>query len=206
MPRPELTPEKKAEIRRNIRAAAAAVYSREGIAGLSVRMVAKEAGVSVGTIYSHFGSGQALMESLWSGPVERLEEQLRSIAQQVENPVQRIRDLMDAYLQFAIANPSIYHNVFLFVRPMDKPAPNRTPAEEAALPDLVAAAIEAGQQQGLIKSGDATDYAMMLWGSLHGCLALPRNFGRLEFPNPDRVSERVIDVMLSALIVDDPSD
>ena len=202
MPRPETTPEQKEETRREIRKAATALYTREGQAGLSVRAIAKEAGVSVGTIYTYFGSVQGLLESLWSGPVERLTVELRLLADKTEDPIERIRALMAAYLQFAKDNPRIYHNVFLFVRPLGKPSPVREPAEDAVLPALLTSAIKEAQGQGRIKSGKAADYAMMLWGSLHGCLALPSNFGRLEFPNPGEVSEQVVDVFMTALIVD----
>lgn len=201
MPRPEATPEQKEEGRREIRKAAAAVYHREGQAGISVRAIAKEANVSVGTIYTYFGNLQGLMESLWAGPVRRSGEQLETVSLQTTDPLERLRALMLTYLQFARDNAEIYRGVFLFVRPLNKPSDKREPAEEAIFPALLTAAIQDGQAKRLIKDGDAADYAMMLWGGLHGCLALPNNFGRLEFANPDKVTEGVIEVLLSALVV-----
>ena len=81
MPRTQATPEQKEEARRANRQAAADVYNSAGIAGVSVRAIAKKAGVSVGTIYTYFGSLQGLMESLWSGPVQRYIEQVGAIAE-----------------------------------------------------------------------------------------------------------------------------
>ena len=200
MPRPEATPEQKAEARREIRKAAAAIYNSEGLGGISVRAIAKEAGVSVGTIYTYFGSLQGLMESLWKGPVDRLGDELRAVADRTEDPVERVHSLLQTYLKFAKDNPNIYRGVFLYVRPLNKPSPIREPAENALLPTLLKAAILEGQTQARFKAGDAGDYAMMLWGSLHGCLALPNNFGRLEFQKPNEVSDGIIDVVLSALV------
>ncbi|MEO1309981.1 MAG: TetR/AcrR family transcriptional regulator [Pseudomonadota bacterium] len=80
MPRPETTLEQKKEIRREIRNAAKALYDREGQASFSVRMIAEEAGVSVGTIHTYSGSLQGLTEPLWTAPVDRLAKQLQTIA------------------------------------------------------------------------------------------------------------------------------
>lgn len=200
MPRREATPEEKALARREIRKAAAAVYNREGQAGLSVRSIAKEAGVSVGTIYTYFGSVQGLLESLWSRPVTQMSEKLERLAAETVDPIERTRRLLQAYLQFAQDNANIYRGVFLYVRPLGKPSPIKDPAEDAVFPSLLTRAIEEGQAQGLMKDGDSTDYAMMLWGSLHGCLALPNNFGRLEFDNPQSITNNLVDFLMSSIM------
>ena len=206
MPRPETTPEQKEEVRREIREAAKTLYNREGQASLSVRAIAKEAGVSVGTIYTYFGSLQGLTESLWNAPVSALAKELQTIAEETRDPVARVRGLMASYRQFAKDNQRIYRNVFLFVRPLEKPSPIVEPAEDAILPALLTAAIKEGQDQGRIKPGKPEDFAMMLWGSLHGCLALQHNFGRLEFRNPDEIADGVIETFLSGLLIPSPSD
>jgi len=199
MPRREATPEQKNEIRRAIRRAAAIVYNREGQSGISVRAIAKEAEVSIGTIYTYFGNLQGLLESLWNGPVERLAEELRTISQKTPDPLQRIRALLASYLAFARENAEIYRGVFLFVRPLGNPSAIKEPAENATLPALLSEAIAEGQAQGQIKSGEPDELAMILWGSLHGCLALPSNFGRLEFSDPDHITSGVIDFVMGGL-------
>ena len=76
MPRPALTEEQRRESRRRIREAASALYATSGLGDISARAIAKEAGVSVGTIYSHFGSLAELMQSLWRQPARKLVQQL----------------------------------------------------------------------------------------------------------------------------------
>ena len=71
MARPTHTPEQKAAIRQQIRSAASALYAQDGLK-VTARRVAEEAGVSVGTIYSYFGSLSDLMQSLWREPLRRL--------------------------------------------------------------------------------------------------------------------------------------
>ena len=199
MPRREATPEEKAQARTQIRKAAAAVYIREGLSAMSVRSIAKEAGVSVGTIYTYFGSVQGLMESLWSRPVTQMSEKLQRLADEIEDPVERIRTLLEAYIQFARDNANIYRGVFLYVRPLGKPSQLKDPAEDAVFPALLIRAIGEGQAQGQIRDGNPSDYAMKLWGSLHGCLALPNNFGRLEFEAPESITDGLVDLLVTAL-------
>ena len=199
MPRTQATPEQKEEARRVIRQAAADVYNSVGIAGVSVRAIAKKAGVSVGTIYTYFGNLQALMESLWSGPVQRYIEQLNSIAQANADPVERIENLMRSYVEFARENIEIYRGVFLFVRPLGQAATDKTPAEDTPFASLIIAAIEEGQDGGQIAPGDPTELAMIIWGSLHGCIALPHNFGRSEFGDTAPVLERLITTIIASI-------
>lgn len=199
MPRTQATPEQKEEARRVIRQAAADVYNSVGIGGVSVRAIAKKAGVSVGTIYTYFGSLQGLMESLWSGPVQRYIDQLSSIAEAHEDPVKRIEALMRSYVEFARENVEIYRGVFLFVRPLGQAIKDKTPAEEAVFSSLVIAAIKDGQKRGQITAGDPTEITMMIWGSLHGCIALPHNFGRSDFGDTAPILERLIDTTIASI-------
>lgn len=199
MARTQATPEQKEEVRRVIRRAAADIYNSGGQNAISVRAIAQKAGVSVGTVYTYFGSLRGLVESLWTGPVERADETLRSVAASVANPTERLRALMMAYVNFSRENLDIYRGVFLFVRPLDKIESDRKPAAEATFPALLQQAIEDGQSQGVFKSGDPAELAMVLWGGLHGCIALPNNFGTLQFSDPDGVCERMVDLMVGSI-------
>lgn len=199
MPRTQATPEQKEEARRVIRQAAADVYNSVGIGGVSVRAIAKEAGVSVGTIYTYFGSLQGLMESLWSGPVQRYIDRLNSIAEAHFDPVERIDALMRSYVEFARKNSEIYRGVFLFVRPLGQAVKDKTPAAQANFASLVIAAIKEGQEGGQIAAGDPTEVAMMIWGSLHGCIALPHNFSRSDFGDTSPVLERLITTTIASI-------
>ncbi|MEL6414282.1 MAG: TetR/AcrR family transcriptional regulator [Pseudomonadota bacterium] len=199
MPRTQATPEQKEEARRVIRQAAADVYNSVGVGGVSVRAIAKKAGVSVGTIYTYFGNLQGLMESLWSGPVQGYIDRLNTIAEAHTDPVERIEALMRAYIEFARKNSEIYRGVFLFVRPLGQALKDKTPAEEANFASLVIAAIKEGQKRGQITAGDPTEIAMMIWGSLHGCIALPHNFGRSDFGDTSPVLERLVKTTIASI-------
>lgn len=199
MPRTPATQQQKEEVRRGILRAAADIYNHGGQRAVSVRAIAQKAGVSVGTVYGYFGSLSALFESLWTGPEARFDGNLQAVAKSVVEPAARLRALMTAYLQFSRENIDIYRGVFLFVRPLDKIEKDRKKAGDSTFTSLLETAIEDGQSQGVFKSGDPSDFAQLLWGGLHGCIALPHNFGTMEFSNPDKIAEDMIDTLLESL-------
>jgi len=199
MARPPATPEHRAKVRRKIRQAAADVYNSEGPGAVSIRTIAKRADVSVGTIYAYFGSLQGLMESLWSGSIARYAEALKQVSNETEDPVERLRRLMQSYVDFAYANPEIYRGVFMLVRPSKMEVSDKRPAAQGVFAAFAIEAIKAGQDAEQLKPGDPTEIGLMVWGGLHGCLALPNNFGRLEFGDTSPLLERYIDTTIAAL-------
>lgn len=181
MTRTPATPAQRAKVRHKIRQAAADIYNNEGPGSVSARAIAKKADVSVGTIYTYFGSLRGLMESLWSGPIAKYTEQLQSVSEGVIDPVERLRKLMETYVKFALENVEIYRGVFLFVRPLNIDKADKTPVQQAVFVSMLIKVIEDGQANKKFVSGNAADIAVMIWGGLHGCLALPNNFTRSDF-------------------------
>jgi AcrR family transcriptional regulator len=62
----------------DIRQAAVTMLERDGLAGLSMRAVATEARVGLGTLYTYFASKEALYADLYTERLERLTTEIRS--------------------------------------------------------------------------------------------------------------------------------
>ena len=77
MARPAATPEQRARKRFLIRDAAAELAREVGPAGVTIRKIAERAGVSVGTVYKHFGSLTDITRSLWTEPVAEANQRMR---------------------------------------------------------------------------------------------------------------------------------
>ena len=198
MARPKASTEQRAEARRSIQQAAVELYRAEGLGGVSARAVAKKAGVSVGTIYSYFGDLNGLGQSLWEPQISRVEDQLRAVAAQHEAPLERIDALLHAYLAFGIEQAELYRNALMFVRPTSADQPRKQSPTEFAFPSLLKTAIEQGQADGVIASGDPAVIVQVLWSGVHGALALPVNMDRLELmPAADLVEVTVQSLMKS---------
>lgn len=201
--RPATEAQKKAS-RRQIQKAAASFYAEHGAAAVSARAVAQRAGVSVGKIYAHFGSLQGLMQSLWMEPIEAINVQLGEMAAEITDPVLRLRALLNAYVEIALARPQLFRGAFLFVRPETMPRPDREPLEGTPFASLLISTIEEGQRLGVLREGDPWKLAQIVWAGVHGCLALPVNLDRLDFIGAEEIAALMIDILLRDLSVSSP--
>jgi len=199
MARPKATPEQREQTRRVIQEAARTIYRAKGINGISARAVAKEAGVSVGAIYAHFDDLTELMQSLWTERVEKQNEVFKQIATQNPDPLLRISALMSAYLEFGLSNKQLYRNAFLFVRPEAHEKPDLQPVKSIVFAELFTAAIEEGQAAGEICSGPPEVLMQILWSGLHGVIALPINFDRLDFTPTSDIAEVTVETLIQSI-------
>lgn len=201
MARPRATPEERAGQRERLRRAAVEIYRADGAAGISVRSVTQRAGVSAGTLYSYFGGLSELMRSLWLEPVERAGSALTAIAEANPDPVDRIRALLVGYAEFAWANPEVYRNAVMYVRPLDADPPEAEPADALPFHRLLVAAVTEAREAGRIDTTDPLVTAQVLWAGVHGAIALPVNIDRYALEPPKALVEEMIDRLLRSLAV-----
>lgn len=199
MPRKPATDEQREAVRRRLQAAASAQYAAFGAGGVSARSIAERAGVSVGTLYTYFGSLQGLMQSLWMEPLDRINVRLTRTAQAHADPVERLRKLLEAYVEVATGAPELFRGAFLFVRPESLEKPPRDALESVVFGALLLAAIEEAQAVGRIRTGEPRRLAQLAWSAVHGSLALPVNFDRLDLDAGQAVAADMITAILHSL-------
>jgi len=199
MPRRPATDEQREAARKRLQAAASAQYAAFGAGGVSARSIAERAGVSVGTLYTYFGSLQGLMQSLWMEPLDRINARLNRIAEAHADPVERIAKLLEAYVDVAINAPELFRGAFLFVRPALLETPAKDALDSAVFGALLLAAIEEGQAGGRVRPGAPRRLAQLAWSAVHGSLALPVNFDRLNLMSGQVIAADMIAVILQSL-------
>ncbi len=193
MARPAASPEQRELQRQRIRFAASELHQSEGISAVSIRAVAKKAGVSPGAIYSYFSSLSELMRSLWLEPVAQANRRLEAIAASIDDPFERIEALLNAYVDFALSEPEVYRGAVMYVRPTAAPEPEVAPIDEVPFHALLVAALES------LGADDAALSAQLLWASLHGALALPINVEIYELDDPERLARAMVERLMLSL-------
>ena len=196
MPRPALTQEQKRDIRHRIRAAASKLYKEQGPEKISARGVATEAGVSVGTIYAHFGSLSDLFQSLWREPVKKLVMQMEQLASDIDDPKDRLEALLRSYVDFAENNPAVFRSSFLYVRPESVAPPPQVKLERDRFFQIYRSTIREGQGSGIFRSGDLDELTQTVISAVHGSLSLPFNLHRLALDTSNKVPNRMVGAML----------
>lgn len=201
MPRTAVTPEQRQQTRNKIRDAASKLISTHSgrLDKISARAIAKEAGVSVGTIYSYYENLSELGQSLWQEPVDELRRQFSADADKVDDPVGRIRLLLEHYARFATEEHAVFKGAFLFVRPDSMKKPDKVDLNDEMYFCYLRDAIIEGQNSRQIRSGDPSALAQTLWAGVHGALALPTTLDRFAFDSPREMADHMINSLLSLI-------
>lgn len=147
--------------------AADAVLRRDGLAGVTVRAVAAEAGVAPMGVYSRFGSKDGLVDALLIRAIEGFRAAVSS--REEVDPAERLRSSGLRYRAWALANRAHYEAVFLARVGLGSP--------EVAAASLLAFGELLGQVEyamacALIRPGDVTETAQQIWSAAHGAVAL----------------------------------
>jgi AcrR family transcriptional regulator len=84
----------------------------EGIGAVSLRRVARAAGVSPGAPYHHFPDRAALLTALADEGFRRLADALAQAHDAAPNPTAALEAILNAYVDFARANPAYFRLMF----------------------------------------------------------------------------------------------
>jgi AcrR family transcriptional regulator len=165
------------------------IISKEGLAGLSLRKVARKAGVSHAAPYAHFADKQALIAAISTEGYHRLYDQLTATVAAYEGDPQRI--LVEAgwsYVQFALNDSQRFKVMFSGILEQEKDYPE---FREMALKsfELLVTLVKGCQADGLLAPGPADMVAVRLWSVVHGFILLLLE-GQISHTLLDRMSIR----------------
>lgn len=161
------------ETREKILDAARELFIKEGYDGVSMRKVAQMIEYSPTAIYVHFADKEQLFLELCHSDFRRLAATFLKLAE-IKDPVERIRRIGYAYMEFGAKNSNHYRMMFMTPHPpvADTMEGKGNPEEDAYafLRESVSEAIHAGAFRPELKDADLI--AQTLWASVHGVISL----------------------------------
>jgi AcrR family transcriptional regulator len=169
--------------------AAMELLEESGEAALSLRAVARRAGVSPAAPYRHYADREALVSAVAAVGYRELAERLAAAHPSPSTPEQ-LAGVAVAYVQFALQRPALFR--IMFGEPCDRDDDERV-AATAAVSLYVRGIVE-----GVFPDADAEALATAIWALVHG-LAFLHLDGKLDAANPTAVAERVT-VAIHALL------
>ncbi|MGZ5326892.1 MAG: TetR/AcrR family transcriptional regulator [Actinomycetota bacterium] len=151
--------------------AAMGLVEERGVHGLTLREVARRAGVSHNAPYHHFADKAAVVEALALEGYEMLLADELAAIDPSDAIYDRIRALGRAYIGFAVANPARFT---VMNRPELRRAGQVTEVHAAGMASEgpLFAAIDEGQADGSIAPGDREALALGAWAAVHGLSVL----------------------------------
>lgn len=160
------------DIRRNILDVTRRLLIEQGTTRLSIRMIAREVGCSVGTIYVYFENKDVLIHALIEEGFDKLVEMQEQTEKAVSDPLQRLSALCRNYIRFAMQNPEYYEIMFMLKpeRMARYPAEKYRKARRSL--EIIAAALEQCGAKGLMSVAEPYLEAHLIWAFMHGIVSL----------------------------------
>lgn len=143
----------------------------DGIGAVSLRQVARAAGVSPGAPYHHFPDRAALLTALSDEGFRLLAAALTQASATKTTPTEGLEAILNAYVDFAKANPAYFRLMF---RPeLTKPHKGDSGAEagEAAF-DVLVNTVDECLAARVMRPDDKNVLAITLWSLVHGYASL----------------------------------
>ena len=176
MSRPKSTHSKEADtyhhgnLRQTLLREARASLKEKGVDKLSLREVARNAGVSHAAAYHHFKDKTALVAAVAVAAFGELEAVMQAVPRDDDTP-ERLEALMRGYVTFALDYPDEFRLMF---SPQLRSDEVRTEVESAgrATYALIVGTLASLKAEGRLKPADPERAAITAWSAAHGLAAL----------------------------------
>lgn len=165
------------------------VLASKGVNGLSLREVAKRAGVSHSAPYAHFSDKQALIAAIATEGHVHIHDAITEIfAQHPDKPLQQLIETACAYLRFGLDEPDLFKTTFAGVVENERDHPALVEMTQINF-KLIRQLVARCQAAGIFSPGPDDLIAQNLWSSVYGLISLLQG-GQVSSTLLDRYSPR----------------
>ncbi len=169
-------------------AAASRLLEHGGPEALTIRGIARDAGVAPMSVYNHFDGKDGVIDSLITEGFHRLRDELEAAGREPD-PEAALREAGLLYRRLALDAPAIYR--LMYQRPLEELA-SRSGVADAGAEAFAALVLLVHRVQfahGI--SEDPTTAAQAIWSMVHGWVALELA-GKVFAEDPERSFEQLI--------------
>ena len=191
----------KEELRQEILDAARELLAEEGYENVSMRKIAQKIDYSATTIYLYFHDKEELCRSVCDETFTKLVQQFENITAGINDPIEQLRRVGSAYIEFGLSHPNHYKVTF-----MGAGLPKRIEGEEIDFRGMGAKCflylrgiVEECVRQGKFRPVDVDVASQALWAVVHGITSLLISHPAFPWVDRTRLIDQVINVMAEGL-------
>lgn len=193
----------KLDTREKILDAARELFLRDGYEGVSMRKVADLIEYSPTAIYVHFADKEELFRELCHQDFGRLAGVFQSAAR-IEDPVEQLKQIGRAYIDFGLRFPNHYKLMFMTPHPPISPDETKGNPEVDAY-EFLRRSVERAMGAGIFRNewNDAELLSQTLWAAVHGVISLQVakcNDRWVEWRPVQRRAEVMLDAIMRGLL------
>jgi len=159
------------DLRKALLDAALEILAKEGESELTLREVARRAGVTHAAPYRHFPNKEALLASVAEEGFRMLVRHVDEARAGVTDPALRLQTAGVGYVMFAVSHPIHFRVMFRAVQASGASFPSLAEAGAAAFSQLLESVVEC-QQAGVVVRGEPRELAISAWAIVHGLASL----------------------------------
>lgn len=159
--------------------AARSAFERDGLEGLSMRIVAKDAGLSTMAIYRHFPTKDSLLDALMLDGFDAWEARVVAVGE--ADPVAWLEQMLAAFLDFAVEDPHRFDAAFLLRARGAKQFPDDFAGGSSRVISRIMARIDDARALGRLRDAPSLDIALTLSALAQGLVSMDRA-GRFSSP------------------------
>ena len=186
--------EKREDLRARLIDAARSRIMREGLANLRAREITQDAGCALGGLYTVFADLAELVIHVNSTTLKALEARLTLPETRDRTPTDRLRNLAQGYLSFAVENRNLWKALFEHYPPETSPTPQWHLDEHLFLMDVIAEPL--AELQPDMTAEDRAIRARTLFGAVHGVVSISLE-GRFVGLPAERLAREVDELVVT---------
>jgi AcrR family transcriptional regulator len=176
------------KLREQLLQATTEILSEVGDANaVSVRAIARRAGVSPTALYLQFPDRDALVTAAVDVGFDAFNAALTEAAAIPAPPGERLKAMGRAYLEFSVRQPALYTILFSTRRTISDKSPETD--RDRSLDGLIALLREHDPS---LDAENAREVALVVWSSLHGYAMLRTVRSHFDWPEPDDYLRRLL--------------
>jgi AcrR family transcriptional regulator len=167
------------------------ILSKEGVSGLSLRKVARKAGVSHSAPYAHFADKQALIAAISTEGYRLLYEKMQEIQKNfIDDPSRQLVEVAWAYVRFAQTDPEQFKVTFSNAVASERDYPALVEMTGKCFNQVVRI-VKACQEAGILAPSAPDTMAVGIWSVVHGFASLLIE-GQISHLVLERTSVRIL--------------
>jgi AcrR family transcriptional regulator len=194
----------KKELRQEILDAARELFAKEGYEDVSMRKIAEKIDYSATTIYLYFRDKDELLHSICEETFTKLVRKFEGIGAESSDPLDRLRRVGRAYIEFGLSHPNHYQVTF-----MGAGHPGPMQDESFDFPGSMGGKcflhlrtiVEECVRKGKIRPVDVDATSQALWAAVHGVTSLLISHPYFPWVARDRLIEQVVNLSIEGLEV-----
>ena len=183
--------------REAISTAARNLLVAEGLHAVSLRRVAGSLGVTAPALYAHVVDKRDLLQGIAEQEVDTVLSTFNAI--NAGDPVDRLRQMCHAYIDYGVRNPDLFRAMFLFRPELTSEGRGETSALTERILDAFKRTAREAQQQNSLDAPDPDLAAVTVWTAAHGVVTVLLSGPSLNIELQSRLADAAINAALTGM-------